>query len=620
MSEHRGIKVGDLRPSQLLFTFGVGSLLDLPHFSVLVMGLDRWDTSRHVTEVSEPRLLGAVRKHLGAQVKRLLLPPLVTEEIPGVLPPPEQMNVGVPVVPFPRWMRCRLCDRLAPLGSGHFQLVSDPYRPERTRYVHANCSKGNNPAVIPVRFLLACSDGHLSDFPWVEYAHRGPCNCRPVALKLYQVDPSGDASDTRVRCETCSSDRSLGDAFGDDAAQHLPPCAGSHPHIPMVQEQPCQKGVKTILLAASNSWFPISLSALAIPRSADQLAQLVDDEWGSLGNATSLEVVSAFRRSDMLPDFVGYSDDEIWAAVQQKQSLAASEVQDTLDLRTPEWEVLSNPGAAPNGRDFAVRAVAVPDGWDRFFSQVVLVERVREVRALVGFTRLESPEDLLDPGEPTDITRAPLSRHAPAWVPASEIRGEGVFLQFREDAMLEWCARDGVLARERDFRVSHWQWRHTRHITPEDANFPGMRYVLVHSFSHALMRQLSLECGYTAASMRERLYSRSPQEPGGAMAGILIYTAAPDSEGTLGGLVSLGQPAELARHVNQALEKMQLCASDPLCAEHTPPKEGITLHGAACHACLFAPETSCERGNRYLDRAALVQTFSDDQIGFFGGE
>jgi hypothetical protein len=134
------------------------------------------------------------------------------------------------------------------------------------------------------------------------------------------------------------------------------------------------------------------------------------------------------------------------------------------------------------------------------------------------------------------------------------------------------------------------------------------------------MRQLCLECGYTAASIRERIYSREPELEGGPMAGVLLYTAAPDSEGTLGGLVRLGTPELLGRHLGQALEQLRLCTSDPLCAEHQPLRDGISLHGAACHACLFSPETSCERGNKYLDRSLLVRTFAGDGTPFFERE
>ena len=150
--------------------------------------------------------------------------------------------------------------------------------------------------------------------------------------------------------------------------------------------------------------------------------------------------------------------------------------------------------------------------------------------------------------------------------------------------------------------------------------YPGMRYVLLHTFSHALMRQLAMEAGYSSASIRERIYARNPGDPNGPMAGILIYTAAPDSEGTLGGLVKLGQSDELEWHISAALDAVALCASDPICAEHPPSTSGIALHVAACHACLFVPETSCERGNRYLDRSVLAPTFAHDDLTFFGNE
>jgi hypothetical protein len=72
----------------------------------------------------------------------------------------------------------------------------------------------------------------------------------------------------------------------------------------------------------------------------------------------------------------------------------------------------------------------------------------------------------------------------------------------------------------------------------------------------------------------------------------------------------------LGRHLDHALEMVRLCSSDPLCAEHRP-HQGSTLHGAACHACLFVPETSCERGNKYLDRSVLVETLERSDLAFF---
>lgn len=221
-------------------------------------------------------------------------------------------------------------------------------------------------------------------------------------------------------------------------------------------------------------------------------------------------------------------------------------------------------------------------------------------------------------GDESTSQIVPLTRQAPTWLPAAEVRGEGIFLQFNEERIQSWLRT--VNRRANDFHQAHMRWRSVRFIADPEARDPGMRYVLLHSFAHALMRQMAMESGYTAASVRERIYSRNPDDPGGPMAGILIYTAATDSEGTLGGLVKQGELETLERHIRMALEHAALCASDPTCAEHTPSTDGISLHGAACHACMFVPETSCEQGNRYLDRTVLVQTFIDEDLHFFEGE
>ena len=258
--------------------------------------------------------------------------------------------------------------------------------------------------------------------------------------------------------------------------------------------------------------------------------------------------------------------------------------------------------------------VPPPEGYSAFFEKIVLGEKLREVRALIGFTRLESAYDFDTPTElPTDL-RAPLSRQMPSWVPASEIRGEGIFFQFSETALREWEKKNP--AYDEEFFKAHRRWRESRGIPHPDAGYPGIRLVVLHTFAHAVIRQLSIECGYTTASIRERIYCQSPSD-GEPMAGVLIYTAAADSEGTLGGLCALGRPDRLGNHLDKALEMMRHCASDPLCAERRPGREGVTLHGAACHACTFVPETSCERGNKYLDRSVLVETVEPAHIAFF---
>jgi len=600
-------------------TFGVGAIVELPYISALVMGLEDWPQNPETMwEISEPRLLQAVRWTLGAQVARLLTPPISADAGRMLNPFSSEERQGLPVATFPRWMLCPRCQLLAPLSSGLFRLDPNPFYPDRTRYVHANCNKATEPVVLPARFLAACENGHLDDFPWVEFVHRGPTNCNS-SLRLIEYGTTGQARDVVVQCDTCRVSRLLSDAFGEAGKTSLPLCRGRRPHLRDFDGEPCGLQVRAVLLGASNLWFPAVYSSLAIPQEPTELAHLVAEHWGTLQHVQGLSEVSLLRRLGHLGDLAAYSDEEIWQAIEQRRQQGTPDAgAEPADLKTPEWRMLAHPDPARNTDDWRLRLAEVPAGFAGALDKVVLVERMREVRAMVGFTRIDAPPDPDEAPVQAAPKRMRISRGAPHWVPASETRGEGIFVQFREDELQRWLGREEVREREDRFRASHSAWRRRRGLEPAEGNFPGLRYILLHSFAHALMRQLALECGYTAASIRERIYSRNPGDPGGEpMAGVLIYTAAPDSEGTLGGLVSLGKPEQLGRHITLALYHAALCASDPLCAEHSPSSDGLTLHGAACHACMFAPETSCERGNRYLDRSVLTATMDQQDLAYF---
>lgn len=610
-------ELGELRPSQLIFTFGIGSLVDLPNMSALVMGLDDRDT-RYCKEIEEDRLVAAVQKRLGAQVSKLYLPPI---KLDGMDKDPAAPAIGVPVVPFPRWLRCSLCDTLATVESGVFKLSQDMYRPDKTEYVHQGCLKsqgGKSPSAISVRFLLACREGHLTDFPWLDFVHKGNVPCKPATLSLREFGASGDASDIVVKCHSCGSERRMADAFDPESAFK---CHGHHPHLRLI-EHGCKESAKAILLGASNSWFPTALSALSIPRAVDKLSKIVEEQWAELKDTEEIDELRLLRKKQqkfqsLIPLFTEFSDEEIWVAIELKKAGGGHGKAPAEDLKLPEWDVFSNPESATENRDFKLKRVAPPKGFETFFEDTVLVERIREVRALLGFTRIESNADFAEATILKDGRLTKLCRESPTWLPASEVRGEGIFLRIREEVLLAWQEKPDVQQLQKEFFDAHKAWRKLRKLEPVQEGFPGIRLVLMHSLAHALMRQIVLDCGYTAASVRERLYSRLPGEDGGPMAGILLYTAAPDSEGTLGGLVELGDPLTLGRHMEQALESMRLCASDPLCAEHRPDALGRGIQGACCHACQFAPETSCERGNRYLDRSVLVNTFSASGTAFF---
>ena len=351
------------------------------------------------------------------------------------------------------------------------------------------------------------------------------------------------------------------------------------------------------------------------PPSSNLLKQLVNDHWSDLYDLESEADIAKMRRRNLLRDFAGVSDAEIWEAIQEKQAEGETATgSDVDDLKTPEWEVFIDPAHAQKTRDFQLRRCVPP-------AATPSISRRSSWRNGCGKCGRSSASPASSPQATT--TTPPSSQKPsgedrpcnPSWVPSNEIRGEGLFFQFTETEIQNWLGRVSGSTSSSSTPTS--SGGSTEGLQPPEDFYPGLRYVLLHSFAHALIRQLSLECGYTAASLRERIYSRNPGTDRPEMAGVLIYTAAPDSEGTLGGLVSLGEPDILERHLDQAMDSMRLCSSDPLCSEHHPGKEGTSLHGASCHACLFAPETSCERGNKYLDRTVLVPTVDRDEFAFF---
>lgn len=611
MSRRQETRAGELRPSQMITTFGVGSMVDLPHISAIIMRIEEWTQSGKV--LSEPRLLAAVQRKLGQRfaIRDLRQPPVeYNDGDPGAV------SEGVTVSVFPQWVRCPSCDTLAPIGSGQFEVKPNPRFPDRTRIVHKSCRSGSNPAVLPARFLVACGNGHIDDFPWVSFVHKDRAPCPQPILKLKKIGPSDEASDLLVECE-CSARRNLAEAFQDQSGRSsFAACRGRHPHLR--QAESCDQDARPILLGASNGWFPVSLSALALPLSGqDKLAQLVEANWDDLTDIEEAAALRYARRKTLPRAFDGYSDEAILEAIAAHRAPPpVAAVPDPEDLKGPEWAMLVNNPERLNSTDFHVRRVGPPAGFESFFEETLMLGRLREVRALIGFTRIEPPGEMGDSPIVGDDKLVPLSTGQADWVPSSEVRGEGIFLRLRENVVQRWCRDPAVIRRDSQLRQGYDAWRRRRGLPADAAGYPGIRMVLVHSFAHALMRQIALSAGYAAASIRERVYART-EGPFGPMAGVLLYTAAADSEGTLGGLVALGEPARLGQLIGEALEQMRLCASDPLCSDHDPATDEFSLHGAACHACLFAPETSCEFANRYLDRLLLTDGLGHQWREFF---
>ena len=332
--------VGQVRPSQLLWTYGPGALIDLPNLSVLTIGLDRWNPELCLP-IEEARLLAAVRRVLGPQVERLRTPPLLRED--GVHPMSAEGKTGVPVRPFPRWLRCVKCGLLAEYESDLFAIKANLHRPEQTHFVHSNCEKGKNADAVPARFLLACRNGHLDDFPWHWFVHGGPSECKGT-LRFFERGASLQTENLWVKCDTCDAARSLVHAFGREAQENLPACRGRHPHLDQFEE--CGETPRTIILGATNGWFPITLSVLAIPLERDQLGQLILDGWEYFSDAESADeikvIVKTLVKSGSLPGIDKWDHRDIWKAVEdRREGKSGTTVISEGDIKDPEWDVLT---------------------------------------------------------------------------------------------------------------------------------------------------------------------------------------------------------------------------------------------------------------------------------------
>ncbi|MFR9757456.1 DrmB family protein [Streptomyces sp. TR06-5] len=606
-----------------MFTAGVGALVDLPNFSVLVKGLDSWShTGITDYHIEEPRLLVAVNRQLRlygkARIDQLRAAPWLDG---GDTSPRDSaaQDTGVPVTPFPQWLRCTACNVLAAVDSGEFDFVnSNPRAPHEAKFVHECRSGGRKSLAVTARFTLVCTDGHLDEFPYTAYVHHGQTCSRAPRPKLRMKDHGGNqAANVTIECVGCGEHRNIRHAMGERGRHNLPTCRGRNPHLGTFEAEGCGNHAVLMVAGASNQWFPMTLSALALPQGGGgDLEKLLDDHWPTLEKVDTPEnftFLAGLPKYDYLQQYDATAVVEAVAARKAgPEDVSLSAVEAQADLLGPEWEALSGP--VPKATDdFALVPVEVPAVLSDFFSDLRQVERLREARALTGFSRLDAP----DPESPEIATRVPLYRSPQGWVPASEVRGEGLFLRVREGLTADWVTRvenSATMAAHRDafarFRTNRRSDRKTSDFDPLHG-WPGERYLALHTLSHLLIRTIALECGYSSASLAERIYASDADS---SSAGILIYTAVPDSEGTLGGLVSLAEDGHFERIVRRALAGAAHCSSDPLCAERLPREPADFLHGAACHVCLFVSETTCERGNRFLDRRFLVPLAGEKEL------
>ncbi|MFJ6565926.1 DrmB family protein [Streptomyces sp. NPDC091292] len=602
--ETRRKPLGAVRRAQQITTYGVGSMIAIGDQSYIVSGLDTWGVYGE-PDLREPRL----EQRLG--VAGFRLPPAA----------PAPTGNGVKVRRFPQTYSCPRCTDLR------------PFRDFGTRRNENVCGECGAP-LTPSRFVVACADGHLDEFPYWRWLHarrsgesrvHRVCDPRKAELKLKSEGRTATLRGIVIKCD-CGEQGSLEGAFGRDAMAALAiGCRGGRPwHGADAREADCDSPLRVLQRGSSAAWFPEVRSALSIPPWHDELMQLVmghrklllgvdpaligwvagKQGWLDSGRYTVDDVVKAVRTlEDATTESAGEETDEI------------TELEAGNRIRQEEYHQLcAETKELPENRHFVCvppagtgGKVVVP-GIDR----TMLVKRLREVRALRSFTRIE----------PLMRTEADRGREVGLalsdeidWLPAIEVIGEGVFLTLDREKLADWESSAGhgspAERTERIRRNDERQLRTRTRDPREDVRSPvTTRFVLLHTLAHALINEWSLDCGYPASAIRERLYVNDD------MAGVLLYTATSDSAGSLGGIIAQGEPERLAASLGSALKRVSWCSADPLCME--ADASGVnSLNLAACHACVLLPETSCEMNNTFLDRAMLIGTPDGRTPGFF---
>jgi hypothetical protein len=597
--------------------------------SVICGGLDHWfkhesgDTAnvdQREYQVDEWRLAGRLN------VPHFFLPP--DHRRPRRSDPSTNGYLTVPFLRFPQWHYCTRCGLMREVP-----LVT------KGRIKCAEClARGWTRYIVQVPFVAMCDDGHIQDFPWAEWVYstatppRNPPPMRLVStggmtLAGQKVKIDGGPERTLAGITNASPDGTDTDLTRTLDSSKTPfRCPGHRPWLGTGVGVGCGRPLRGTLRSAANVYFAQVQSSIYLPRSDDAkvaeaislleqppLSTFLSIFTGAGGTPTPAQFRQLYR------ELVGaFTDKQLEIAIatvcdraDERQQQPASGDDAETRFRRQEYDILIT---AADFDQLVIRPANLSDytrDFARYFSNVTLVHKLRETRALTGFTRVFADTDR-DLAYLQGMLR--LAPPAETWLPAYMVFGEGLFLTLDEQHLRQWEAMPAVQARIQPLMGRYQALRQTRHLR---ARQTGPRLVLLHTLAHLLINRLTFECGYSSAALRERLYvSENPEAP---MAGLLIYTAAGDAEGTLGGLVRMGKPGRLEPLLDRALAAAKWCSADPVCMEmgQSGGQGPDSLNLAACHGCCLVPETACEEFNRLLDRGLVIGPFANPTIGFF---
>lgn len=633
-----------IRRAQLIAPFGVGAMITAPDGTAMITAsLDGWfetqdgatsDLDLDEFRVTEWRLQAALK------VAEFRLPPDYRQRSYGDRQ--KNMLLKVPFLRFPLWHFCPSCRALHEVKPHHGNRRRCPTCESRniSQAAHGKAPK-KAPFMAQVPFVAMCESGHLEDFPWREWVHMDPSPTCRAQMHLRATGGASLAAQT-VHCECGVQSRNLAqiteahtDADGNPdtylssnlAKLGRYECRGRRPWLDDRSGEGCGKPLRGSLRASTSAYFAHVESAIYLPGGTlglpEGLLEILEQPPLSntihiakrLGFPMRAEQLLQDQNAYLLDNFAVEDVDRALDGLAANEAAAgeAKSADDAVDpqaLRRPEYEVLRS---KIDSKDLKVRELdpsLFDSGVGAKFSRLNLVDQLRETRVLYGFSRVR-PDGAATLSERKRMLWQTEPDYARSWLPAYIVHGEGLYFEFDEVALRAWENRPDVIARARSLARRPERVRVNSGLA-DVAMVP--RFVMLHTFAHLMINQLVFECGYSSASLRERLFCSIGANP---MAGVLIYTAAGDSEGTMGGLVRMGKPGNLEPTIVAALDRAMWCSSDPVCMELGERGQGPgSMNLAACHACGLLPETACEVFNRFLDRALVIGTFENRGMGF----
>lgn len=605
-----------IRASQLILQYGVGSMIDMPDQTLMPASPELWKSNATIP-IYDERFQKALKVDL----------------FKGFTDDTEKR---VSYVRFPEWYFCPSCRRFMTLKKWKEEYQKNNKNCKDTYFKKLVCIYCRVPLVVS-RIVTVCSNGHINDFPWIEWVHlKSKKNiCSTPSLKILTGSASTEGLESvTVKCESCSAKTTLKGCFNPDGLNDIiVKCKGRHPWKHQKENCTCipiakQRGSSTV-------YYPYVESSLVIPPYSSNMYKLIyEDENYRKCSENIVELNEMFNRlgiTDKLESEINnrietYSDtiakntsipkDKVIEVLTNSFSNSSEEnfiSTSSVSYRYEEYQSLNGTALfKDNMGDFIREGTQISDYNLPYLKNISLIKRLREVRAQLGFSRIVPVGINESKGQPTNYVDIKVDEKDGKWYPACEAYGEGIFIELDDEIICKWIEGNTSLFKQvskinKNYQNSYWGNQIEKNISP--------KFLLLHTLAHLLIRQLSFDCGYNIASLRERIYC-SDSSDGVVMSGFLIYTSGGDSEGTLGGLVRQGRSDLFPEVFRKSVESALICSNDPVCSMSSGQgKDGLNL--AACYSCTLIPETSCEHYNSFLDRSVLVGNFDDQHFGFF---